>query len=447
MTNILLAGELGLWLDKTFATFDMSVFHIIGQHQSELFTTLARIFTAMGAVKYGILIGMLGAVLCFFKRTRKVGLSLVFAMLLGILFTNAILKPIALRIRPYNTLQHDAQFWAYYIGAGQLCESDFSFPSGHTSGAFTIAIPLLLCHATSKKKGAKAICWIFPIFAIVTGLSRIYFMIHYATDVIAGAIVGIIAGIIGYALGNGIYKFMEHRSLNEKYDATKLFKNGIKPAAAVAAITIAWALIFSFTYITSRNDGGPNIIRCAYNGEYNCQNEAQTNSKKYPPIGGKEYCKYHWKQVANGELDPNGNPITEEEITELQTVDPEPIPNSDFFKFLNDQGMTSFCDNFEKNMPVKLVTVWGEDTITTSNEDTIRSFFNGLKGMKVGDKYSKDSGEGVAVTITFVMSDESSIVFEFHNWKDGEEHPSIKWKDQLYEISDTNGVFDLDISE
>ncbi len=306
MTNMLLAGELGLWLNQTFASFDMSAFQFMGQFQSDLFTTLARIFTAMGEVKYGILMALLGVVLCLFKRTRKVGLCLVFAMGLGILFTNFILKPIALRIRPYNTLQHNAQYWAYYLGAGSLCESDFSFPSGHTSGAFSVAIPLFLCHATSKNKGAKALCWIFPIFAVLTGLSRLYFMLHYATDVIAGAIVGTIAGIIGYAIGNGIYKFLENRNLNSLYDATHWFKKGIKPAVAVILIGLAWILIFGFSYMTSKDDGGPDTVRCEYDGDYKCQNEAQANSKKYPPIAGKEYCKYHWELVASGKIDLSG---------------------------------------------------------------------------------------------------------------------------------------------
>ncbi len=443
MTNILLAGELGIWLNQTFASFDLNAFYFIGQYQSELFTTLARIFTAMGSVKYGILIGIMGGVLCLFKRTRKVGLSLVFAMLLGIFFTNLIIKPLTLRLRPYNMLQADAKYWAYYLGAGQLCESDFSFPSGHTSGAFTVAIPLLLCHATSKKKGAKAICWIFPIFAIATGLSRLYFMLHYATDVIGGAIVGIVAGILGYAIGNGINKFMEVRSLNSKYDATLLFKNGIKPAAAVAAVAVAWALIFSFSYLTSINDGGPNTIRCAYDGEYKCQNEAKVDSKKYPPIAGKEYCKYHWELIAKGEINPEAKPTPEETTTEPLPVNTDPIPNSDFFTFLNDPATTAFRDNFASNTPIKLETYWDEFRAVTTNSDLIREVFEAMKGMKMAGEYTGDSSYGYPVTFTFIMPDKTTITFEFHNYEEGEPHPSMTWKGKLYEIEETNGMFDI----
>ena len=444
--NILLAGQLGLWLDQTFANFDLSVFYAIGQHQSDFLTTVAKIFTAMGSVKYGILIGILGGVLCLFKKTRKVGLSLVFAMLLGIFFTNLIIKPIALRIRPYNTLQHDLRYWAYYIGAGQLCESDFSFPSGHTSGAFTVAIPLLLCHATSKKKGARAICWIFPIFAIATGLSRIYFMLHYATDVIGGAIVGIIAGIIGYAIGNAINNFLEERRLNDKYDAELLFKKGVSKGGFAATIIIAWLLIFSFSYLTSINDGGPNVIRCAYDGEYKCQNEAKVNSKKYPPIEGKEYCKYHWELIASGEIDPHATTTAEEttpEPTEPETVNTDPIPNSDLFTFLNDASMNSFRDNFDNDTPVKLETYWDDYRLATTTPETIRAHMDAMKGMQIGNPCSDNSSEGMKVTITFIMPDDTSIQFEFHGWYEGAEHPTIVWKGGIYEVSNTNGLFDI----
>ena len=443
MTNILLAGELGIWLNQTFASFDLNAFFAIGQYQSDLFTMLAKVFTAMGSVKYGILLGMLGGVLCLFKRTRKVGFSLVCAMLLGIFFTNLILKPLALRIRPYNALQHNLRYWAYYVGAGQLCESDFSFPSGHTSGAFTVAIPLLLCHATSKNKGAKALCWIFPIFAIATGLSRIYLMLHYATDVIAGATVGIIAGILGFAIGNGVNKFLDNRSLNGKYDAALLFKNGVKPAVAVILIAISWILIFAFSFLTSLDDGGPDTVRCAYAGEYNCQNEAKVDSKKYPPIAGKEYCKYHWELITNGAIDPDAKPSSDTE----ELVNTDPIPNSDFFTFLNDQTMKAFNENYDINKPVKVNSVWDGENLVTSDADAIKRYFDTLKGIQVADVYAGDTSDDYVVSLTFVMPDGSGISFELHDFRCEGGSPCIKWRDVLFELSNSNGFFDIAFTE
>ncbi|MDO4529773.1 MAG: phosphatase PAP2 family protein, partial [Lachnospiraceae bacterium] len=175
-TNLLLAGSIGDQLNAAFYNLDMAVFHFFGGLQGGFLTTLAKIFTAMGSTKYVALFALMGLVMCFFKRTRKVGFAIVFAVIIGTLITNIIVKPAVLRIRPYNTLQGDAQYWAWYIGAGQLCESDYSFPSGHTTGAFELATVLFLCHFTEKKKG---VAWIFPVVAILTGASRIYLMVHY----------------------------------------------------------------------------------------------------------------------------------------------------------------------------------------------------------------------------------------------------------------------------
>ncbi len=64
-------------------------------------------------------------------------------------------------------------------------ENDASFPSGHTSTAFTLATSLTLQY----KKWYVAI----PLFAWASsvGYSRMYLGEHYPTDVLAGAVIGI----------------------------------------------------------------------------------------------------------------------------------------------------------------------------------------------------------------------------------------------------------------
>lgn len=311
--NFLLAGSVGDQLNNVFYGIDMAIFHFFGSIQSEFLTTLAKIFTAMGSVKYVVLFAVMGLVLCLFKRTRKVGFALIFAIIIGTVITNIIVKPAVLRIRPYNTLQGDAQYWAWYLGAGSLCESDYSFPSGHTTGAFEIATVLFLCHFIEKKRG---VAWIFPVVAVLTGASRIYLMVHYPTDVFAGVIVGILAGVLGYLIADALTKAIRKRKIDDIVDLSRLFKKKITKTAAGIAIAAGWVIIFAFSFLTSLDEGGPDTVRCAYDREYDCQNEAQVGKKKYPAINGEYYCKIHWKQLNEQFAETGSVDVPEEKASE-----------------------------------------------------------------------------------------------------------------------------------
>ena len=298
MTSRLLAGTIGSQLDAIFADFDYAVFSFMGSIQDHFLTIFAKCLTALGSTIFVSLIAVLGLVFLLFKRTRKVGLALVIAIVIGTLITNIVVKPMFLRIRPYNTLQNDIQYWSWYVGAGMLSESDYCFPSGHTTGATEIAMVLLLCHATSKRKSAKAFCWIFPLAAIGVGASRVYLMVHYASDILAGFIVGIIAGIIGFLLSSLILK-----SWSRNEDIQLLMKTNVRPSGIIAII-LAFCLIYAFSLIHVFRSGGADAVRCAYNIEYDCQNEAATGHK-YPRIKGEYYCKLHWSE--KNQLEQAGN--------------------------------------------------------------------------------------------------------------------------------------------
>lgn len=123
--------------------------------------------------------------LCFHK-TRRTGLSVAFALLMGLLLCNMIMKPAFARIRPYDyQLQH------FRITIPLLIERqhDFSFPSGHTIASFEAATALLLCN---KKLGIPA-----AILAVVIAFSRLYLYVHYPTDVLTSVVLGIGLGALG----------------------------------------------------------------------------------------------------------------------------------------------------------------------------------------------------------------------------------------------------------
>jgi len=59
----------------------------------------------------------------------------------------------------------------------------FAFPSGHAAIAFTLA--------TTMCVRFKRFCIPIACCAVLVGISRIYLGVHYATDVLAGALLGV----------------------------------------------------------------------------------------------------------------------------------------------------------------------------------------------------------------------------------------------------------------
>ena len=183
-----------------FDSFDMSVFTFFGEHiQGAVMNIVANFITFFGGSEFVIPMAVVGLVLSFFKKTRKFGMAVLFAVLVGTLITNLVMKPLFARPRPYVYYADNPLFMSWYEFAGAHVESDKSFPSGHTTAAFEIGVALFL--VLNKKYS-----WIFPVFSALVGLSRIYLMVHYVTDVLGGVLVGTFAGIMGYLIMTAIMK-------------------------------------------------------------------------------------------------------------------------------------------------------------------------------------------------------------------------------------------------
>jgi len=126
--------------------------------------------------------------LMLFPKTRKTGLGMGFALILGLIVCNMTLKPLVARIRPYD-LQAQLGVTVNLLNGTM---HDFSFPSGHTIASFEAATVLL---KNSKKMGIPAY-----ILAVLIAFSRLYLYVHYPTDVIASIILGTLFALIGDAL-------------------------------------------------------------------------------------------------------------------------------------------------------------------------------------------------------------------------------------------------------
>jgi undecaprenyl-diphosphatase len=152
---------------------------------------------------YGMI--ALGLVLFAFKRTRKIGLAALFAIGVGALITNVTLKPLVFRARPYT----HAEYAVLWEKVGALVESERSFPSGHTTSAMATMLGIFL--ATDNKKRV----WPILIFPVLMGFTRLYFVVHYPTDVLGGLIAGTLGGLGGFALVYLLYRFLNKHKENK----------------------------------------------------------------------------------------------------------------------------------------------------------------------------------------------------------------------------------------
>lgn len=194
------------WLNSTFFSLDQSAFH--GVHNlagscGKFLTPIIKAITLLGDGGWAFI--LLGVILLLFKNTRKAGVTVLIAIVFGALFTNILLKETIARPRPYVTSEEYKLFWLEVNG---VLESKNSFPSGHTT---TAAASMMALFLTYNKKWS----WVLLLVAALMGFTRIYLVVHYLTDVIAGFLVGVISGALALLVRNAIYKLLDKYSKNK----------------------------------------------------------------------------------------------------------------------------------------------------------------------------------------------------------------------------------------
>lgn len=144
----------------------------------------------------GLLFIVIGLILCIFKKHRRVGIAILISLTIGVLVSNICLKLTIQRERPFTNIGSD--FFKWWLDAGSVHESGYSFPSGHTTASTAFAVALFL--NTPKNKS-----WPILFLPALMLCSRTYLMVHFFTDCLAGMGVGIIAGTLSYFIAKWIY--------------------------------------------------------------------------------------------------------------------------------------------------------------------------------------------------------------------------------------------------
>lgn len=145
-----------------------------------------------------------------FKKDRKLGMAMLFGLVLSVIFCNGIMKNLVARPRPFwaegatpdNPIISN-EFGENFYGIFNVFKGidDWSFPSGHTSASFAAAWAIILW---DRKKGIPAM-----ILAALIAVSRMYLNVHFPSDVAVSLVLGSIYGIIGFFITKVIMKKSE----------------------------------------------------------------------------------------------------------------------------------------------------------------------------------------------------------------------------------------------
>ena len=111
------------------------------------------------------------------------GFSGILALLINFLISHVWFRP-----RPFVTLPKGTFTRLIPHSA------DASFPSDHTAGSFGFA-------AGSWKKAEHWVSASFTILAVLVAIARVYTVVHWPTDVLAGAVIGLIAAKVMWKFG------------------------------------------------------------------------------------------------------------------------------------------------------------------------------------------------------------------------------------------------------
>ena len=126
------------------------------------------------------------------KKYKRAGLTMAIALILSLIFCNGIMKHLWARPRAFWVVGQNFVVGNEFENLYGIFNSihDYSFPSGHSSASFAAAVSIFMWR---KKEGSAAL-----VLAALIAFSRLYFTVHYPTDVLVGTITGALYGVAAY---------------------------------------------------------------------------------------------------------------------------------------------------------------------------------------------------------------------------------------------------------
>jgi undecaprenyl-diphosphatase len=134
--------------------------------------------------------------LIYLERPRSESFEIIRQSLIALGVSLAFYGPLKLTVRrprPFQLLTG---------GTTEVSPIDkFSFPSGHTMN--NLAIGLVVAHFF------PSLFWAMLLLPIIWGLLRVYFGLHFLSDVVAGGLLGILSFRISAWVASGLWSHLQ----------------------------------------------------------------------------------------------------------------------------------------------------------------------------------------------------------------------------------------------
>jgi undecaprenyl-diphosphatase len=155
---------------------DVAVFTFFNiKIHSKKLSQIMKLVTELGSSGFSVLL-ILALIIQQQRAIKLVGFIMAASLLLS-QFAVQLLKRIVNRVRPYKAIEK--------VNSLKPTKCVYSFPSGHTSTAFCIALTMSYF--------LPILNLIFISVASLVGISRIYLGCHYPTDVLIGGTISLIS--------------------------------------------------------------------------------------------------------------------------------------------------------------------------------------------------------------------------------------------------------------
>ena len=166
---------------------DEMTFNSLISLKNKPLTNSLYVITSLGST-VGIIISLIVTLVIFLRYKALSDFKYVLGNVgFGVILMK-VLKTIIRRVRPS---------WKWIVQGG------FSYPSGHTiSSLLFYGTLILLINKKVKGRYKKPLIYVFSLMILLIGISRIYFGVHYLTDVVASILLGSIILIISNIIMN-----------------------------------------------------------------------------------------------------------------------------------------------------------------------------------------------------------------------------------------------------